>query len=434
MQREVCMVKYVLKCVECGKEYVDDSFRLRCDEDHGPALLRTSYRSKEFTVKDELPGMFKFTDYLPVRRVIDCMGAPLTYKSEKLGKHLGLENLYVIFNGYWPEKGAFMETASFKELEAPSVLARVPEDCGKTIVVASAGNTGRAFARVCSENHLPLVLVIPQQSADQIWSTIPFSDSVKLILAGGNSDYFDAITLAGKLVGLNGFFPEGGAFNVARRDGMGTTVLDFAATVGKVPKHYFQAIGSGTGGIAAWEAYLRLAEEGRYGNGCMTLHLSQNHPFAPITESWAHRLPEIPSCDPDSDKKKINETCAKVLTNRKPPYALRGGVYDVLCASSGHTYAVTNTEAYRAMSLFERIEGIDICRAAGVAVGSLIQAVERGLVSSNDLIALNITGGGERKVRRDYDLHYLEPLACFSDGEINGKEIEQKLEALLESV
>ncbi|MBN2324607.1 MAG: cysteate synthase [Spirochaetes bacterium] len=428
------MAKYVLKCVECGKEYEDDSFRLRCDEDHEPALLRTIYRKKELTVKDELPGMFKFADYLPVGRVIDCMGAPLTYKSERLGKYLGLEKLYVIFNGYWPEKGAFMETASFKELEAPSVLARVPKDCGKTIVVASAGNTGRAFARICSENGLPLVLVIPQQSADQIWNTKPFSDSVKLILAGGNSDYFDAITLAGKLVGLNGFFPEGGAFNVARRDGMGTTVLDFAATVGEVPKHYFQAIGSGTGGIAAWEAYLRLAEEGRYGNGCMTLHLSQNHPFVPITESWADRLPEIPASDPESDKMKITETCAKVLTNRKPPYALRGGVYDVLCESSGRTYAVTNTEAYRAMSIFEKFEGIDICHAAGVAVGSLMQAVENGIVASGDLIALNITGGGERKVKTDYDLHYLEPIACFSDGEIGGRDAVHKLEALFAGV
>jgi len=428
------MEKYVLKCVECGKEYADDSFRLRCDESHPPALLRTSYRSKDLTVKDDLPGMFKFSDYLPVHRVIDCIGAPLTYKSEGLGKHLGLEKLYVIFNGYWPEKGAFMETASFKELEAPSVLARIPKNCEGTIVVASAGNTGRAFARVCSENGLPLMLVIPQQSADQIWNTKPYSESVRLILAGGNSDYFDAITLAGKLVDLDGFFPEGGAFNVARRDGMGTTVLDFAATVGEIPEHYFQAIGSGTGGIAAWEASLRLAEEGRYGKGGMTLHLSQNHPFVPISDSWSRRLAEIPFYDTASAKKKIEQTCAKVLTNRKPPYSITGGVYDALCASSGHTYTVTNTEACRAMSVFEKLEGIDICHAAGVAVGSLLQAVAGGLVSSGDLIALNITGGGEQRVKRDHDIHYLEPRACISDEEINGEGIERKLEPLLAGV
>ena len=43
---------------------------------------------------------------------------------------------------------------------------------------------------------------------------------------------------------------EGGARNVARRDGMGTTVLEYARVTGEMPCHYLQAIGSGTGGIA----------------------------------------------------------------------------------------------------------------------------------------------------------------------------------------
>ena len=58
---------------------------------------------------------------------------------------------------------------------------------------------------------------------------------------------------------------EGGAKNVARRDGMGTVMLDAAVTIGRMPDYYFQAIGSGTGGIAAWEAALRLRDDGRFG-------------------------------------------------------------------------------------------------------------------------------------------------------------------------
>ena len=48
---------------------------------------------------------------------------------------------------------------------------------------------------------------------------------------------------------------------MARRDGMATTVL--AVThIGRIPDYYFQAVGSGTGAIAAWEANLRLIEDG----------------------------------------------------------------------------------------------------------------------------------------------------------------------------
>jgi cysteate synthase len=428
------MEKYVLRCVLCGKEYDDDSFRLRCDEDHEPSLLRTEYSKKDLSLKEDLPGMFKFSDYLPVDRVLDCKGAPVTYRSEGIGAELGLRNLHIIFNGYWPEKGAFMETASFKELEAPAVLARVPEGHDRTIVVASAGNTGRAFANICSKNRIPLVLVIPEKNADQIWGTEPFSDTVKLILASGNSDYCDAITLAGKLVDLNGFFAEGGALNVARRDGMATTILDFATTVGAAPMHYFQAIGSGTGGIAAWESYLRLIDDGGYGDGSMKLHLSQNHPFVPITEAWDKGMETMPSLDPDTAKLQIKQTSAKVLTNRKPPYSVRGGVYDVLSASSGHTYSVTNEEVRNALSMFAEYEGIDINPAAGVAVGSLVQAVGRKLVGKDDLIALNITGGGELRLKREYDFHYLEPVAAYTDEEINAGPIENKLDELLASV
>ncbi len=116
------MRKYFLKCTECGAEYDDDKFRLSCDGDHGPALLRSVYTEKKLTIHDDKPGMFRFKDFMPVERTIDVQGAPVTYKSEGLARYLDLEDLYIIFNGYWPEKNARMQTASFKELEAPSVL------------------------------------------------------------------------------------------------------------------------------------------------------------------------------------------------------------------------------------------------------------------------------------------------------------------------
>lgn len=37
--------------------------------------------------------------------------------------------------------------------------------------------------------------------------------------------------------------------------------------------------------------------------------------------------------------------CAKVLSNRKPPYSLKGGLYDALVATGGDMLLVTNEEA-----------------------------------------------------------------------------------------
>ncbi len=425
------MGKYTLKCLACEREYEDDFFRLECDGQHVPSLLRTAYEKKKIRVKEEKPGMFKFEDFLPVGRTLDVRGAPVTYRSERLGRHLGLENLFVIFNGYWPEKGAYMMTASFKELEAPSVLGRIPENCDDTIVVASAGNTGRAFAYICSRNHIPLVLVVPEKNRDEIWSTEPYNANVRLVCAGGKSDYTDAITLAGKITGLKGFFPEGGAKNVARRDGMATTVLDAAHTLRRIPDHYFQAVGSGTGGIAAWESCVRLLEDGGYGEGKMTLHLSQNAPFTPITEAWNTRKKFFPELDEQKAKEDIRQIKAHVLSNRKPPYSIRGGVFDVMSDSSGRMYSVTNEEVNAAQELFAHYEKIDIHPAAGVALGSLIQAKEQNLVQSHEYIALNVTGGGEERVKNELKIHFLEPLVTFTDDEIHSDGIDEKLQDIL---
>jgi len=428
------MKKYSLECLFCGALYEDDSFRLKCDNDHRPSLLRTNYTNKKFTVQEDKTGMFKFMDFLPVERIIQNDGAPVTFKSEKLAGVLGLENLYIIFNGYWPEKKAMMYTASFKELEAPPVLARIPENNTKTIVVASAGNTGRAFANICSINNIPLVLSIPETSIEEIWSLKPFNDCVKLFLASGSSDYLDAITLASKITEFDGFFPEGGAANVARRDGMATTILDAGHQIGQIPDHYFQAVGSGTGGIAAWEAALRLAEDGSYGKNRMMLHLAQNYPFTLMTDAWKHRERNLPNWDENESKEKIKQICAIVLSNRKPPYSVVGGVYETLSASNGLMYSVTNREAEKAMELFEQHEGCDLHPASGVALGALIQAVQRQTVNKEDIIALNATGGGEGRFRRDFHLHYLQPFARLTDKEINSQEATKKIESILNTI
>ena len=425
------MHKYSLECLHCGARYEDDSFRLKCDNDHKPSLLRTIYTNKNFSVHEEKPGMFKFMDFLPVERIIHNEGAPVTFKSERLAEVLGLKNLYIIFNGYWPEKKALIYTASFKELEAPSVLARIPENNTKTIVVASAGNTGRAFANICSINNIPLVLVIPETSIEEIWSPRPFNDCVKLILASGNSDYLDAITLASKITEFEGFFPEGGAANVARRDGMATTVLDAGHHIGQIPDHYFQAVGSGTGGISAWEAALRLAEDGSYGKNRMKLHLAQNYPFTLMTEAWELRERDLPNWDENESKEKINQIGAIVLSNRKPPYSIVGGVYDTLSASNGLMYSVTNKESEEAMDLFEQHEGCDLHPASGIALGALLQAVKIRQVGKENIIVLNATGGGEKRVKRDFNLYYLQPFARLSNIEINSTDAAKKIEPIL---
>lgn len=392
---------YSLTCLQTGTEFGDDDLPLSNPDSPEPAFLRTRYTRTKFAPGPADHGIYRFADWLPIRRTLDGSSAPVTYRSEALADHLGLSRLFVTFSGYWPERDARMLTGTFKECEAYSVCGRLPAGYSKVLVVASAGNTARAFARVANENDIPLVVVIPERNLPALWSIGTLGENVRVIAAGGDSDYYDAIALSGVIASLPGFAAEGGAKNVARRDGMATTVLSAVDAMGEIPTHYFQAVGSGTGAIAAWEANLRLIESGEFGARKMRLHVSQNAPFTPIHDSWQLRSRNLVPLEEHEAKRKIDAIGAKVLANRHPPYGLRGGLFDALADTDGTTGAVDNETATAAAGLFERLEGIDLAPAAAVAVAHLVAAVKAGIVAKDDPIMLNVTGGGYRRVTED---------------------------------
>ena len=402
-----------MRTVATGRVFEDAGWAIDDELSEKPSLIRAEYKKKQIDVKPENCGIYRFADWLPIKRTLAGSCAPITYKSEGLAKALGMTNLYITFNGYFPKIGARMSTCSFKETEAYSVCARLAADCGKVLVVASAGNTARAFAKVCSDNHIPLLLSVPADNLDALWFEASLNDCVKLIAVQKGGDYFDAINLSNMVLASDKFLAEGGAKNIARRDGMGTTVLSATTHIGRIPDFYFQAVGSGTGAIAAWEANLRLIEDGRFGSHKMKLMVSQNAPFLPMYKAWKADSRALLPYDADQARSDAESINAKVLSNRKPPYSLAGGLYDALKDTQGDMFAVTNSEAEEAQRLFLETEGVDIYSASGVATYSLMQAVRDGQVQKDDVVMLNITGGGEKHFKQERQVWNLEPSLVF---------------------
>jgi len=407
--------KFVLRCLGCGREYAPPA--VRCPECEDP-LLRTEYAKTDFT-PSELPGIFRFSDWLPPSGAIDTQIGPVVYRSEKLGERLGLSRLYISFNGYAPSVGAMNMTGSFKDFEAfPSILYMREHGLDR-VILASAGNTARAFAYAGTLLDFPVYIVAPEAMTYHIWLPIVPSDAIRLIVIEGSNDYALAIELAGLIAGRFRIPPEGGVRNVARRDGMGTVILEYARTVGEIPQHYFQAVGSGTGAIAAWEASLRLRRSGRFGQRLPRLHLVQNAPFTPIHDAWSRDIPIRPEVDVEEQLSRVGKVRADVLANRNPPYGIRGGVADALRDTGGQTYAVTNDQIKSAEALFAETEGVPTGPEGGAALSALEVAIEAGRVEPDNSVLLNITGNEDTLLKRDYTIHRLKPWLTLRPGEVS---------------
>src|SRR6185369_14132258 len=171
-EREVVMNStarhYRLKCQDCEASLVDNGLILECPNEHSPALLISDYNGAGLTFDSEAEGLYRYRRWLPIVRELKGAGRTVTYRSERLSRITELPHLWIAFNGYWPERGAALETATFKELEAYSVLARLTREQPGILVVASAGNTAAAFASACSKNKIACLIIIPESGLHRL--------------------------------------------------------------------------------------------------------------------------------------------------------------------------------------------------------------------------------------------------------------------------
>lgn len=395
------MSHFQIRCRACGK-VLDNTACAFCEHCTN-ALLVTEYREEQFRVHED-GGIWRF-NWLPVHTPGFAQPGPVVFRSAGLASWLGLENLWIAFNGYWPEQGARLKTCTFKEFEAAVVMQNAMENGINGLVVASAGNTARAFSHLSVVSGFPVIIVVPTMCLTEMW----YLDSTTMIptFAVGDGDYSDSIDVARRIAQTLDFPFEGGVKNIAKRDGLGAVLLEAVSVMGWLPDHYFQAVGSGTGAIGVWEMAERFLSDGRYGSRMPVLHLAQNYPFQPMVRAWQERSRTL--FPDDLRPELIGEITTRVLSTRYPAYSVTGGVFDALTATNGRMYGITNEEVFAGMDIFRNCEGIDIVPASGVAVAALRQAVNSRGIRPVDSVLLNITGGGEQRLGRERRVYNVEP-------------------------
>ena len=375
------MSKTILRCRECKREY-DSTFKYICDECFGPldvhynfpTITKDIFASREQTY-------WRYFELLPIidKSNIVSINAGMTplVRAEKLGKELGLNNLYVKNDSVNP-------TFSFKDRPAGVAISKAKEFGLSSVGCASTGNLAAATAAHAAKANLPCYIFAP--------SDIEHAKIAQALSYGANyisvdGTYDDANRIAAQIGDSKGV----GIVNINMRsyyvEGSKTLAYEVAEQLDwQVPDQLVVPTGSGAMLNAICKGFEELETVSLVDNvSKIHMNCAQPHGCAPIVDAFKNNSDDIvPVENPD--------TVAKSLAIGDPGdgrYVLKR-----LKQYNGIAQESNNKETLDAILLLARTEGIFTEPAGGVSVAVLKKMVEDGKIDKDETTVCYVTGNG----------------------------------------
>ena len=375
------MRKIFLQCRECKKEY-DPTFKYICDECFGPldvhydfpSITKDVFASREQTY-------WRYFELLPIidKSNIVSINAGMTplVRAEKLGKKIGLNNLYIKNDSVNP-------TFSFKDRPAGVAISKAKEFGLSSVGCASTGNLASATAAHAAKADFPCYIFAP--------SDIEHAKIAQALSYGANyiavdGTYDDANRIAAQIGDSKGV----GIVNINMRsyyvEGSKTLAYEVAEQLDwKVPDQLIVPTGSGAMLNAICKGFEELETVSLIDKvSKMHMNCAQPHGCAPIVNAFKNNSDDvIPVENPD--------TVAKSLAIGDPGdgrYVLKR-----LKQYNGIAQESNNKETLDAILLLARTEGIFTEPAGGVSVAVLKKMVEDGQIDKDETTVCYVTGNG----------------------------------------
>jgi len=375
------MQKTHLQCRECKKEY-DPTFKYICDECFGPLDVHYNFPSlTKNTFVNREQTYWRYFELLPItdKSNIVSINAGMTplVKAEKLGKEIGLNNLYIKNDSVNP-------TFSFKDRPAGVAVSKAKEFGLGSVGCASTGNLASATAAHAAKADLPCYIFAPSD-IEHAKITQALSYGSHYIAVDGTYD--DANRIAAQVGDSKGV----GIVNINMRsyyvEGSKTLAYEVAEQLNwQVPDQLIVPTGSGAMLNAICKGFEEL-ETVSLVNQVSQMHMNcaQANGCAPIVNAFKKNSTDVvPVESPD--------TVAKSLAIGDPGdgrYVLKR-----LKQFNGIAEESNNKEILDAILLLAKTEGIFTEPAGGVSVAVLKKMVEQGQIDKNEITVCYVTGNG----------------------------------------
>lgn len=390
---------FTIKCNDCGHsaEYFPNSVNCpRCNSQWREALYDYPTIAADFV--QQLPlrpfDLWRYRELLPIRNPNLSLrlgegGTPLI-PAVNLGMMLGCPNLFIKDERQGP-------TGSFKDRQAAVTIAALKEAGITEMVAASTGNVAISYSAYAARASIKLWAFVT--------SLVPAVKMREIALYGSQvikvtGSYDQVKQMAAEFARQRNLYLDMGARTVTSIEAMKTVAFEIAeqlttlmgpppavsggpALSWRTPDWYIQAISGGMGPLGVYKGFRELQQMG------ITERLPSMAPIqaegcAPMVKAWRQG-------HENADPVSIPNTRIETLATGDP-----GRAYNFLARQVRETHgtfeSVTDEEAFRAMHVLAKMEGISSEPAAAVAFAGLFKLIRAGTIKPTDTVVVNCTG------------------------------------------
>jgi threonine synthase len=391
-------MSFVIRCLDCGHAAPFIPSSMHCPQ------CNSQWREAEYdmtevasTFPSELKSrpfdLWRYQELLPIHNPNPTLrlgegGTPLI-QAANLGMMLGLPNLYIKDERQGP-------TSSFKDRQAAVTIAALKEGGVTEMVAASTGNVAISLSAYAARAGIKLWAFVTSLVPGVKMREIALYGSQVVKITGS---YDQAKQVAAEFARQRGLYQDMGARTVTAVEAMKTIAFEIAeqltlqrgappgstdqAPKWRTPDWYIQAISGGMGPLGVYKGFRELQKLGMI-DRIPAIAPIQAEGCAPMVESWKKGLEEAePVLSPN--------TRIETLATGDP-----GRTYVMLRRQVNETHgvfeSVSDEDAFRAMHVLAKMEGISAEPAAAVAFAGLFKLVRAGIIKSTDTVVVNCTG------------------------------------------
>ncbi|MBI3161211.1 MAG: pyridoxal-phosphate dependent enzyme [Chloroflexi bacterium] len=386
-------MSFTINCIDCGHSapyYPTSTTCPRCG---------SQWREAEYdyeAIARTLPGkltsrrydLWRYRELLPVRdpNVSLSLGEGCTplIRAVNLGMMLGCPNIFIKDERQGP-------TSSFKDRQASVTIAALKEAGITEMVAASTGNVAISYSAYASRAGMKLWAFVTSLVPGVKMREIALYGSQVIKITGS---YDQCKQVASEFARQRNLYQDMGARTITSIEAMKTIAFEIAEQLTavlepdspmpwKTPDWYVQAISGGMGPIGVYKGFREMKNMG-WIDRIPAFAPIQAEGCAPMVASWKKGLEKAETV---TNPKTRIETLATGDPGRAYEFLRR-----IVNDTDGVFESVSDDDAFRAMHVLAKMEGISAEPAAGVAFAGLFKLIRAGIIKPSDTVVVNCTG------------------------------------------